>query len=309
MRLAERTLGVVPTLEPVVAPRYMGDPGGYRPDEAVAGKSSEVFPGPATDPALSPANLPSAVEFSVSPRTSLTAPSAPPASEQRRPIAGEPENAPEASSKPATARRTSEEAGARVSDTQARSPSTEPLPPASDARVLPEALVRSKRAAAEGAEQAEKPGMGRVMLEASVMKHREPELVSPLRPHPPRPGGAEAVVPGPKKEPITVGGDAWEEAALDAPPSRHAGAVGPTREDADVSLLPRQPSTPRERGAADQSELRPSVPVTPPPVRVTIGRIEVRAVMPERSPEPAPTPAWKPPTLSLDEYLRGENRR
>jgi hypothetical protein len=54
----------------------------------------------------------------------------------------------------------------------------------------------------------------------------------------------------------------------------------------------------------------PESPAPPPTVQVTIGRIEVRAILP---PAPAPQPSARPatPRLSLTDYLKqhaGEQR-
>jgi hypothetical protein len=59
-----------------------------------------------------------------------------------------------------------------------------------------------------------------------------------------------------------------------------------------------------ERPAA-KAEEQPERPV----VRVTIGRIEVRAAPAPAQPQPAARPGWKPPVLSLDDYLEREARR
>ena len=60
--------------------------------------------------------------------------------------------------------------------------------------------------------------------------------------------------------------------------------------------------------AAAPAPTRRQPAVDPPPaptIRVTIGRVEVRAVLPP--PAPARTPAPATPKLSLDEYLRSRN--
>jgi hypothetical protein len=46
-----------------------------------------------------------------------------------------------------------------------------------------------------------------------------------------------------------------------------------------------------------------------PVVRVTIGRIEVRAAPAPAQPQPPAKPGWTPPVLSLDDYLQREARR
>jgi hypothetical protein len=81
---------------------------------------------------------------------------------------------------------------------------------------------------------------------------------------------------------------------------------------------PQVPNPPHnsENGAA--SEQRPafrgtaSMPTfqaasTEPPVRITIGRVEVRAVFPEPAARPAPSRRSKP-TVSLDDYLKQSGR-
>lgn len=88
---------------------------------------------------------------------------------------------------------------------------------------------------------------------------------------------------------------------LEAQPHR---AVAPV--EADVEAIERRapparrPSTPDEQ--PPQAKPGPVAPV----IRVTIGRIEVRAVA-APTPSPAPRPAHRGPKLSLDEYLRARN--
>jgi hypothetical protein len=81
------------------------------------------------------------------------------------------------------------------------------------------------------------------------------------------------------------------------------------RAAADPLLVPNLSQPSGERRATKREKLRLPASVAEPPIRVTIGRIDVRAVMPERAPERAPAPAWQPPILSLDEYLSDEKRR
>lgn len=74
-----------------------------------------------------------------------------------------------------------------------------------------------------------------------------------------------------------------------------ASPPGSRRTDAQVAptlLLSARPP----RGAD------PSEAASPPTVRVTIGRVDVRAVMPERQPEPKRQPRLAP-RMSLDDYL------
>jgi hypothetical protein len=91
------------------------------------------------------------------------------------------------------------------------------------------------------------------------------------------------------------------------PPPDPAQPVAPPRNRPDAS--------PEARGAAPERSLRPAVVVerpareNAPSVRITIGRVEVRAAA---APPPRPAPARpRGPRLSLDEYvrLRDEGRR
>jgi hypothetical protein len=61
-------------------------------------------------------------------------------------------------------------------------------------------------------------------------------------------------------------------------------------------VQPDEPKTPANMMAAPKFE-------TAPPIRVTIGRVEVRAIMPPATPPPKPTPL-PAPRLSLDDYLK-----
>ncbi len=57
--------------------------------------------------------------------------------------------------------------------------------------------------------------------------------------------------------------------------------------------------------AAPPPQLAPASQAPPvPTIRVTIGRVEVRAVMPPAPPPPARLPAATGLTLSLDDYLK-----
>lgn len=83
-----------------------------------------------------------------------------------------------------------------------------------------------------------------------------------------------------------------------APGLDHEGALRPRRE---ASVVPPEGLSRRdERGAAEA-----------PVIRITIGRVEVRAVSPPQRTAPPPPPRPRPPALSLDDYLkqRREDRR
>ena len=65
-----------------------------------------------------------------------------------------------------------------------------------------------------------------------------------------------------------------------------------------------RPPAPPVRGRLD--ERVPETPAEPPSIRVTIGRVEVRAVTP---PPPAEPPPPAKPRISLDDYLRSHRGR
>jgi hypothetical protein len=99
---------------------------------------------------------------------------------------------------------------------------------------------------------------------------------------------------------------------LTAVPRRSAASQDSSREEArnpavtTPLLRPRKEDAPRWaeaaqlRGAGDES--------SPPIVRISIGRIEVRAVAPPGPAAPRPMPAGKRTGLSLEEYLKPRGR-
>ena len=66
----------------------------------------------------------------------------------------------------------------------------------------------------------------------------------------------------------------------------------------------REPARPMPE---EQEGALPELPSSPPTVRVTIGRVEVRAILPPTSPPPRIPPARRGPALSLDDYLKQRN--
>jgi len=157
-------------------------------------------------------------------------------------------------------------------------------------------------------------------LGLEVVVEREGEAAQAERPSP-GPSEPRPAPPAPATEPPS----AAPEAGRDPPPE--------TPPPATVVVRDRRPpvsATPRAQERASGSEPRtqagesplalppvsppaperlfagPSAADEPPVVRVTIGRVDVRAVLPAAPPE-RPRPK-RPPRLSLDEYLR-EGRR
>jgi hypothetical protein len=119
----------------------------------------------------------------------------------------------------------------------------------------------------------------------------EPERIAPARP-----GGEDAAAPihpmtvpaAPRKG--TEGGDA------------PLPVIVPRAEPLPPMPTPRLAAAPASAHPAESAE--PAAPV----IRVSIGRIEVRAAQPAPAPPPQPRPGGAP-RLSLDDYLRSGARR
>ena len=106
-------------------------------------------------------------------------------------------------------------------------------------------------------------------------------------------------------------------------PIQDAPLATQTTGDAPSSVIPSIPATVGARPAVaphveSVTPVTPATPTVSPPVsqsaptiRVTIGRIDVRAVMPPAPPAPRSRPSRPGPTLSLEDYLqqRREGRR
>ncbi|HEY3268732.1 MAG TPA: hypothetical protein VGM37_17585 [Armatimonadota bacterium] len=108
-------------------------------------------------------------------------------------------------------------------------------------------------------------------------------------------------------------------AAPDSPSRKDAPAPDPIRPSRASAPALTAPAAPSPRGALAVTPHRPDLtprveipaPSSSPAVRVTIGRVEVRAVLPPAPPAPPAAPASVDTRLSLDEYLktRGEGQR
>jgi hypothetical protein len=148
----------------------------------------------------------------------------------------------------------------------------------------------------------------------------DPTSLRPVRPGPlgPEPVGrvpeTRAVRPAAARfeEPPARPSRRVEETPAEEMRPRTADDPGPMRTPAAVRSAPtprallsdREPARPRRHVASLLSEAEPPAPI----VRISIGRIEVRAVA---SPPVAarPAPARTEDRLSLGEYLKGEKRR
>ena len=70
-------------------------------------------------------------------------------------------------------------------------------------------------------------------------------------------------------------------------------------------IVPPQPDGYLERGPQEPRVAAPESPA--PAIRVTIGRIEVRAITPPMAAERRAAPARPGPALSLEDYLKQHN--
>lgn len=104
---------------------------------------------------------------------------------------------------------------------------------------------------------------------------------------------------------------AHDRADADGDPARAASAPplarSATQEAAAAPLLPETASQSHLPAMGQQERRAAPAPPPAPAVRVSIGRIEVRAIQP--TPPPAPTtPRRSGPRVSLEDYLRGRER-
>jgi hypothetical protein len=311
LRLAERTLGAAPALEPLLVPRFAPVPPGSEAD-ATGGT-------PAAGPAARA-------------RTR----------EERFPTA-EPDAPGEVfpASSPAPRRGQTASAPALPGDTAARPAPHEPAADAAAPKagaagppLLSRSRVVNRDVPVDGtASDDERAAQDRPPAERR--EHRTPVAPGPaadrvqstgLSPHPavPRPAAARPAAPTGVRVEAGTGVPLPPSGHPVSPPrtpadaeagrrdgedrfGRPADAPSGRRGELDTPLLPLHSCRSGEPDTPSRQEPigRTPAPAGPAPVRVTIGRVEVRAVLPERPPAPAPVTAWQPPLLSLDEYLRG----
>jgi len=122
----------------------------------------------------------------------------------------------------------------------------------------------------------------------------------------PKPGRVQTGEPGRRRRPT---GDALAAVAESAPTA--ALALAPRPPGGELSAISPRPRIARRDGRGRQDRGGESLtlpPAAPPIIRVTIGRVEVRAAAPPAPPVRLPE---RQPTLSLDDYLvaRREGRR
>jgi hypothetical protein len=309
LRLAHQALGSEPGLQPVPRPRYSPAPAALEPDEPryeAPGAAAEHRVGRSrrAPPDQPPPSAPRAPADRREDR-----PSAPLATEPAEP----PPSAPlrQARTPGPVPQRSAAGTSPAVQRTPTTAPRDEGRPgavPASrspDAPLLP-AHAEAARARLPSVQPPERPAP-REAVERAGSGRTTPTAVAGAT-------AAEGRGSGPGERAALRGpGAAGQVPRPRGVEEREAGGTsdGPFVPAADAATLlpPVHPAPPSARGGDHRAGGdRPPPPAAEPPVRVTIGRIEVRAVTPERPAEPAPAPAWQPPVLSLDEYLRGTGR-
>ena len=311
-RLAERTLGLTPCVEPVLAPRY------------APGPATAEFPDTfdeAHDSLREPSDSPAPATMSIPGESSVSAPNQP-----------QPDVASETPATSPMPRAVVEESAA--ADDRIEPAATRPvaIPETNAGSVMKTTVVRTSFPAEETPELAPPSAAQRSSKERGIgfQPVTSGWKPNPRRNLPPKP----AATPVRQEEPTTA----------NLPP---ASAVPIEMEVADQSVphpeepqaaplrLSSAPQTPMEtrtggtgllvRPAVERASaetVRPQPAATPglgepcPPanestpsvIRVTIGRIDVRAVPPTPAAErSAPVPP--PPVLSLDEYLKQHGGR
>jgi hypothetical protein len=299
-RLAERTLGVAPVVQPLIAPVFAPEPTGHSPDlewdseattssddlDRVQAPSVETPPprdaptGRPEDTAMGQQENRSNVAPTTSKRLQRTSDTQPephrpaePASAERRII---PTQEDQQNLSPGTPRRRQRTPDRPEPFHPAKSgPTRRDVDTASSHRVLPEDLP-SDPSAAEGASDQAIPRPIRTLVEQD----------------------RGATLP-PQPSPSMQGSILESEAPLDHPAPPDTLLVAPR------TILP-QLNGHVERGPWETRVAAPEPPA--PTIRVAIGRIEVRAITPPPTP-PAQraTPARPGPTLSLDDYLKQRN--
>ncbi|HEY7126517.1 MAG TPA: hypothetical protein VH540_21445 [Ktedonobacterales bacterium] len=100
-----------------------------------------------------------------------------------------------------------------------------------------------------------------------------------------------------------------EHQSLEEPPPLHAAppyaAGAPLLIRPQVSLYRQEH---QQLEPLERTNNTAEVPTTSPTIRVTIGRIDVRAMLPPQNQPPRAAPARSGPALSLDEYLKRRER-
>lgn len=287
-RLAEHTLGRAPVAEPLVAPSFAPaaswtvTEGLATPTEAQQTPPSPPIPSQRAEPPTAETAVPLPTLVPESPAEAhapaRVGPAAKPMVEKERPAAS-------SVSKPAPAGRPAPKAAPEKARTEEpRVVQAHPTPESTPVAIQPPVPETTRRALARS---------------APALPVDVPQLVAlesaPAQQHPAKP-----LPPTPKAETVQ-----------ETPPIQHAIKVETRVASPAQTPPPPQPSVTRQ--ARQSTAMPPSQSLTaepapqPPAIRVTIGRVEVRAVQPPEPFLPRPRPAMRMPAVSLDDYLRRRN--
>lgn len=346
-RMVERTLGLSPVARPAIPPTFAPETADPPPEPAVEHLPA-AHPNPPREPGHhvpdrmgrfeGEGSNPEERDNTLSPTTagptrrigtqieSDALPSETGSADERR----------EAERRPAGARREQRPSPGSTRRARRETEGSEAGPDLREATSFELQLNRPETAADRGERLAKSSETG---VRSARRPSTEPDeggaATPPLLPREARPSGTRATPPGTTGDP-----GLWVR-----PDSDLAGRVGrrlspePLVPDADVPdelLAPTTASYARRssgasrvpvresRGAADTGRPRGASSPTPattsgqrevgkesssPTIRVSIGRVEVRAVAPGPAPLPRPAEAEAPPALSLDDYLKNGGRR
>ncbi|MCC6444421.1 MAG: hypothetical protein IT210_13330 [Armatimonadetes bacterium] len=275
-RLAERALGLAPTVEPVIAPRFAPGPG-FEPEEQ---EPMPVF----EEQSIEPPRQDDAASRLPDPPALRNSPFAP------APLRPEPE--------PAAA-----------TEESASSEATRPQPMSADVRIY-----APDRQSAPLLPLPEAPTVADISSQSAGMSQvSAPIPTAPIEPLPQAPqaqnvGQAQSIQ---ERQAVKTILPYEAQVTVDTIQPRprtegHEPLVAEEPAPGPIRPLPVHPvaarpqvSSPPERAAGRDA---PADESGPPPIRVTIGRVEVRAVFPP--PRPKAEPAKSGPALSLEDYLK-----
>jgi hypothetical protein len=286
-RLAERAMGLGRVVRPVVPSRYAPDVNGLQPGAPVLEDDTM----PEAVPPVATAASPEVVG-----RYSIDA--------LGRSVAAD-------SARPAVA--PGEIGAALTARLPADSPSGPPPRSATGPAPRPSPLVGFEEGDDAPARSTPRPARPAAVTAERWEQRRVNQ--APVVPAPPAPRDrpSDDVAPPTSSAPREAGSSAEMVAPLTGrsrfttPPAGPFLVVPHPRVDASVGGPSRELGPPTEPAVARPHptfEVSPAPAGPAPTVRVTIGRIEVRAVPPPAPPEPRPAPRSAEPALSLDDYLK-----
>lgn len=320
-RLAERTMGTAPVVRPVIAPKFAPEPDGHRTDPTQVGEPSLEEPALMTYQRLG--QVPPAPDVPERAATTREDDADGTPSGQRTTGGFRP------SVEPAPPERASDPGMARPGS----------IPGVTDRREGDRGLLRTDPPEVDAGFGREDRGYASRLVPEPTRSNHGPGLTRSGEPHSPRPGAVtgrraqDSPRPAADDRPPDNGSETLDqvEATLarrgvpetaqrpkpeGSPFGASATEVASAREGAAADLsvvVPRTiPEGIERRGERGPRGMRLPEPESPAPaIRVSIGRIEVRAITPPPAPLPRRERTARPAPPSLDDYLkqRGGGRR